>query len=94
MNKLLREVPSMESWIAGSNNSFVPVTLGKDFIADHLSLLRSYIEQWLEEPRTFADAISKTSYNSIHPLIGNRQRSSFDWSIQAGLPFGLLTTKF
>jgi dynein heavy chain len=32
MNKLLREVPTIQSWLTGSSNNFVPVTLNKDFI--------------------------------------------------------------
>ncbi|XP_023332854.1 dynein heavy chain 12, axonemal [Eurytemora carolleeae] len=30
MNKLLREVPTIQSWISGSSNQFVPVTLNKE----------------------------------------------------------------
>ena len=29
MNKLLREVPTIQSWITGSSNQFVQVTLNK-----------------------------------------------------------------
>ena len=29
MNKLLREVPTIQSWLTGSSNQFVPVTLNK-----------------------------------------------------------------
>ena len=29
MNKLLREVPTIQSWLGGSSNQFVPVTLNK-----------------------------------------------------------------
>ena len=61
MNKLLREVPTMESVITDSNNvnSFVQVTLDQDFIAKQKKILSAYIEKWLEEPKTFARSISK-----------------------------------
>ena len=32
MNKLLREVPTIQSWLSGASNQFVPVTLNKETI--------------------------------------------------------------
>lgn len=57
INKLLREVPSMESWITGANNSFIPVTLDEEFVAANLATLKTYIEQWLDEPLKYAQTI-------------------------------------
>ena len=36
MNKLLREVPSMESWISGGTSEFLQVSLHQDFIKNAL----------------------------------------------------------
>lgn len=60
MNKLLREVPTMESVVSESSaHSFVQVTLDQEFIANNLSSLKSQLKTWLEEPIKYADALSK-----------------------------------
>lgn len=63
MNKLLREVPSMESWIEGANTTFVPVTLDTHFVRRHLDQLKEFIEKWLQEPMDFANEISMHGFN-------------------------------
>jgi hypothetical protein len=61
MNKLLREVPTMESWLNEGSSEFVQVTLHKDFIQLALVKLRKSIEHWLNEPKEFCDAIGRLS---------------------------------
>jgi hypothetical protein len=70
MNKLLREVPTMESWLSDGSSEFVQVTLHKDFIQSALVNLRKSIEQWLNEPKEFCEAIGKL--NSIRIINANR----------------------
>ncbi len=58
MNKLLREVPTMESWVSESaTSSFVQVTLDQDFIDSKIRMLNAYIQQWLLEPLEFSNQI-------------------------------------
>ena len=59
MNKLLREVPTMESWLNEGSSDFVQVTLHRDFIQAALVNLRKSIEHWLDEPKQFCDAIGE-----------------------------------
>ena len=60
MNKLLREVPTIESWVSDSASSeFVQVSLHKDFIKSALEKLRVSVNNWLEEPQDFCNAIVK-----------------------------------
>ena len=59
MNKLLREVPTMESWLNEGSSEFVQVSLHKDFIQSALVKLRKSIEHWLNEPKEFCDAIGE-----------------------------------
>jgi hypothetical protein len=57
MNKLLREVPTMESWVSESSASFVQVTLDKDFIQAQLTKLNGHIGSWLQEPLKYSNGI-------------------------------------
>ena len=57
MNKLLREVPTIQSWLGGSSNNFVPVTLNKDFIRKALADMKIAIEDWLKEPQAYCQSI-------------------------------------
>ena len=57
MNKLLREVPTIQSWLGGSSNTFVPVTLNKDFIKKALADMKLAIVDWLKEPQTYCQSI-------------------------------------
>ena len=57
MNKLLREVPTIQSWLGGSSNQFVPVTLNKDFIKKALADMKVAIVDWLKEPQTYCQSI-------------------------------------
>ena len=50
MNKLLREVPTMESWISGGSSEFVQVSLHQDFINTALDDLKVSVDNWLKEP--------------------------------------------
>jgi hypothetical protein len=59
MNKLLREVPTIESWITDGSSDFVQVSLHKDFIRSALEKLKKSISQWLKEPQDFCDEIGK-----------------------------------
>ena len=59
MNKLLREVPSMESWISGGTSEFVQVSLHQDFIQTALDELRISVDNWLQEPIKCCEAIGK-----------------------------------
>ena len=59
MNKLLREVPSMESWISGGSSEFVQVSLHKDFIKTALDKLKVSVDNWLKEPIQFCEDIGK-----------------------------------
>lgn len=68
MNKLLREVPTMESWISDSSSSFVQVTLDQDFVDAQLNRLTSYIEGWLQEPTMFSNEISALLLFFVHFL--------------------------
>ena len=55
MNKLLREVPSMESWISGGTSEFLQVSLHQDFIKTALDQLKVSVDKWLEEPIEFCE---------------------------------------
>ena len=57
MNKLLREVPTIQSWLGGSSNQFVPVTLNKDFIKKALADMKLAITEWLQEPQAYCQNI-------------------------------------
>lgn len=57
MNKLLREVPTIQSWLGGSSNTFVPVTLNKDFIKKALADMKKAIVDWLKEPQAYCQSI-------------------------------------
>ena len=57
MAKLLREVPTIQSWLTGSSNNFVPVTLNKDFIRAALADMKVAIEDWLKEPQSYCQGI-------------------------------------
>ena len=57
MNKLLREVPTIQSWLGGSSNTFVPVTLNKDFIKKALADMKKAIVDWLKEPQSYCQSI-------------------------------------
>ena len=59
MNKLLREVPTIESWISDASSEFVQVSLHQDFIKSALQKLRASVDTWLLEPQEFCDAIIK-----------------------------------
>lgn len=59
MNKLLREVPTIESWISDSSSEFVQVSLHKDFITSALEKLKVSINKWLVEPQEFCNDIIK-----------------------------------
>ena len=59
MNKLLREVPTMESWACNSSSNFVPVTLDEDFIFAQLRRLKEFIDGWLREPFLYSKDIGK-----------------------------------
>ena len=59
MNKLLREVPTIESWISDASSEFVQVSLHQDFIKLALEKLRASVNTWLLEPQEFCDAIVK-----------------------------------
>ena len=50
MNKLLREVPTMESWVSGGSSEFVQVSLHQDFIKGALDGLKISVDNWLKEP--------------------------------------------
>ena len=62
MNKLLREVPTMESWVCNSSSSFVQVTLDNDFILAQLTRLNGFIDRWLNEPIIYSKKIGKKPY--------------------------------
>ena len=55
MNKLLREVPSMESWISGGTSEFLQVSLHQDFIKTALDRLKVSVDKWLQEPIVFCE---------------------------------------
>ena len=57
MNKLLREVPTIQSYLTGSSNHFVPVTLNKDFIKKALADMKVAIAEWLAEPQAYCQSI-------------------------------------
>ncbi len=57
MNKLLREVPTIESWISDGSSEFVQVSLHKDFIRSALTTLKRSVDGWLKEPKEFCDGI-------------------------------------
>ena len=61
MNKLLREVPTVESWILGSgiSNSFLNVTLDEDFITNQINILNTYLDMWLVELSEFSQKMGK-----------------------------------
>ena len=59
MNKLLREVPTIESWISDSTSEFVQVSLHKDFITSALQKLKASLKKWLVEPQEFCNDIVK-----------------------------------
>ena len=59
MNKLLREVPTIESWISDASSEFVQVSLHKDFIKSALEKLKVSINKWLVEPQDFCNDIIK-----------------------------------
>ena len=55
MNKLLREVPSMESWISGGTSEFLQGSLHQDFIKTALDRLKVSVDKWLQEPIVFCE---------------------------------------
>ena len=59
MNKLLREVPTIESWISDGSSEFVQVSLHRDFIQSALKKLKVSINKWLLEPQEFCNGIIK-----------------------------------
>ncbi len=59
MNKLLREVPTVESWLPDAEHSFVQVNLDKEFIDVQMRRLQTYLNQWLGEPLEYSNALSK-----------------------------------
>ena len=59
MNKLLREVPTIESWISDGSSEFVQVSLHRDFIQSALEKLKVSVNKWLLEPQEFCDGIVK-----------------------------------
>ena len=60
MNKLLREVPTMESWISGGTSEFVQVSLHQDFIKAALDDLKRSVDNWLKEPIEFCQNIGSS----------------------------------
>ena len=59
MNKLLREVPTMESWVSDGGSEFVQVSLHQDFIKAALDNLRLSVNNWLQEPIHYCESIGK-----------------------------------
>ena len=66
MNKLLREVPTIESWISDASSEFVQVSLHQDFIKSALQKLRASVDTWLLEPQEFCDAIIKRCKSTFY----------------------------
>ena len=81
MNKLLREVPTMESWLNEGSSDFVQVTLHRDFIQSALVNLRKSIEHWLDEPKAFCDAIGE----SLETIFTRFFLSQNPWAWRDGL---------
>ena len=65
MNKLLREVPTMESWISGGSSEFVQVSLHQDFIKAALDDLKVSVDNWLKEPIECCQNIGKKTCNVL-----------------------------
>ena len=81
MNKLLREVPTMESWACNSSSNYVPVTLDEDFILAQLRRLNKFIDGWLREPSLYSKDIGKE-------CISNQHHFAYQVSIAGGLQSG------
>ncbi|XP_071745635.1 dynein axonemal heavy chain 12-like [Lepeophtheirus salmonis] len=77
MNKLLREVPTIDSWYSEGASQFVQVGLNDDFISEEVKSLKNAINNWMKEPEThhrllsdrFEFLINGTSKAKIHDFI-------------------------
>ena len=77
MNKLLREVPTMESWVCSSSSTFVQVTLDKDFILGQLTRLSELINGWLNEPLIYSKNIGKWKNINTDTVFMNLQNVNY-----------------
>lgn len=89
MNKLLREVPTIESWISDGSSEFVQVSLHKDFITSALEKLKESINVWLLEPQDFCDEIIR----KFDFLIDGTAKSAIDKFISTDPKFEDICTE-
>ena len=60
MKKLLREVPTMESWLFSTGKSaFIQVALDQEYVNQQMDSLRKYTSSLLIAPKAHADKIGK-----------------------------------
>ena len=67
MNKLLREVPTIESYMsdASAEHSFVQVNLDQEFLQMQMARLHGLLRDRLEEPLKYSEELCKDMTNSL-----------------------------